>query len=184
MNKAHFTTVFSGKIVKLATGTVILPNGHSLSIEKVIHPGGAAVVILNEDNQICFLKQYRCVFDAWFIELPAGKIDEGEDPQLTAHRELLEETGIIAERWDSLGSMVSSPGIFTERVHLYLARKISQQKNIEIAADEVFETGWMPLEEAYAMAMRNEITDAKSIIAISRARYFLQQEKTGTDRSN
>lgn len=167
--------VFSGRVVDVETGIALLPNGHKLEMEKIIHPGGAAVVVLNHQDELCFLKQYRCVIDEWLIELPAGKIDGGESPVETAKRELQEETGIIARQWDSLGYMISSPGVFTERVHLFLARDIAEQGDISSMDDEVYELGWVALDEAFNWVMEGTITDAKTAIAICKARQFIHE---------
>ena len=170
-------TVFNGSVVNVETANVELPNGFILRMEKINHPGGAAVLILDERNRLCFLKQYRCVLDDWLIEIPAGKIDAGEEPLMTAQRELAEETGIVAEQWESLGSMISSPGVFTERVHLYLARKIIEHRRVETQQDEVYELGWMSLDDAYDQVMDGLIFDAKTVIAICKAKQYLLVEQ-------
>lgn len=178
--KMKFTdrqTVFNGSVVNVETANVELPNGFILRMEKINHPGGAAVLILDERNRLCFLKQYRCVLDDWLIEIPAGKIDAGEEPLMTAQRELAEETGIVAEQWESLGSMISSPGVFTERVHLYLARKIIEHRRVETQQDEVYELGWMSLDDAYDQVMDGLIFDAKTVIAICKAKQYLLVEQ-------
>lgn len=166
--------IFTGKIVSVSTRQVSLPNNYEMEMEVVEHPGGSAVVALNEQHEICLLKQYRAVFDEWFWELPAGKRDHEEPPVLTARRELLEEAGVEASQWQELGSMVSSPGVFTERVFLYLARdlRLGQPKR---AADEVIaELQWIPLAQAREWACDGIIADAKSVIAILRAVHVLE----------
>ncbi|MCI0505955.1 MAG: NUDIX hydrolase, partial [Gammaproteobacteria bacterium] len=94
---------FKGKIIEVEVRHVTLPNGHQMEMEVVRHPGGAAVAALNERQEICLLKQYRCVFDEWLWELPAGKRDHQEPPLATAQRELAEEAGVIAGQWTELG---------------------------------------------------------------------------------
>ena len=172
--KENDSTVFKGRIVTVRTRKHILPNEHVLEMEVVEHPGGAAVVALNENGEICLLKQYRAVFDDWFWELPAGKRDDDEPPVLTARRELREEAGVIADQWQELGSMVSSPGVFTERVYLFLAQDLILDQ-AEPAEDEVIgELQWIPLSQALQWAHDCEISDAKSVIAIARAAHVLQ----------
>jgi len=114
---------FRGRIVEVAVEQVTLPNGRPMTLEVVRHPGGAAVVALDASNRVCLLRQYRHVVGGWVWELPAGKLDPGEPPATTARRELAEEAGVEAARWNDLGRLVSSPGIFTETIHLYLARE-------------------------------------------------------------
>jgi len=166
MSNKILSSEFAGKIVHVSTRVIKLPNGIELELEVVEHPGGAAIVALNRDCEVCLLKQYRAVFDEWFWELPAGKRDDQEPPETTAKRELLEEAGVEAKNWQELGSMVSSPGVFTERVHLYLARDLAYREP-EMADDEVImEQRWVPLEQAREWALEGKMSDAKSVIAI------------------
>ena len=161
--------VFEGRVVRVGTGAITLPNGHQMDMEIVEHPGGAAVVVLNDQGEICLLKQYRAVFDKWFWELPAGKRDNQEPPLETARRELLEEAGVVADQWLELGEMASSPGVFTERVFLYLATEISL-KEAQMGDDEVItEILWLPIDQACQWSYDGRISDAKSVIAILRA---------------
>jgi len=161
-------TIFSGQIVELTLETVELANGSKLEYEIVRHPGGAAIVVLNSANEICLLRQYRYVLDDWIWELPAGKIDNNEPPQETASRELLEEAGVIARDWASLGSVISSPGVFSEVVHMFLARDI-EMRTPEHEEGEVIEIHWFTLPEAKKMVLDNKINDSKTVIGIFRA---------------
>jgi ADP-ribose pyrophosphatase len=156
------------KIVTLTEETVTLPNGIEVEYQFVHHPGGAAVVALNDQGEICLLRQYRPVANEWLWELPAGKRDNEEQPLLTAQRELAEEAGIEAIRWAQLGAIYSSPGIFTEVIHLYLATDLKEVGS-HPEEHELFELHWLPLARALAMAQNGEIQDAKTIIGIFRA---------------
>lgn len=167
------TTHFRGRIVSLTIDEVTLPNGHRAGLEIVHHPGGAAVVALDDRQQVCLLYQYRHAVGTWVWELPAGKLEPDEPPLTTAHRELLEEAGTRATQWDSLGTCVPSPGVLTEVVHLFLARNLEQSGAAPEAA-EVFEVKWVPLEEAYGWAMDGKISDAKTVIGLCRALYRAQ----------
>ena len=166
---------FIGKIIQVEVRKITLPNGHQMEIEVVHHPGGAAVVAMNDNGEICLLKQYRAVFDEWLWELPAGKRDHGEPPLQTAQRELAEEAGVEAAKWRDLGSMISSPGVFGERVYLYLATGLAHV-GVNIGVDEVMDVQWISLEDAYQWAIQGQISDAKSVIGIMRA-YLLIKEK-------
>ena len=168
------TQPFQGKIVRVSMQQITLPNGHTMEMEVVQHPGGSAVVALDDNHRVCLLKQYRCVFNEWLWELPAGKRDEQEPPLVTAQRELQEEAGVTAGQWRELGPMVSSPGVFTERVYLYLAQQLSSVKT-QPAMDEVYEIHWIPLEEAYQRVLNGGIVDAKSVIGILKAKALLDQ---------
>lgn len=172
MEEQH-SRAFIGKIVTVSTKKSVLPNGHELDMEVVEHPGGSAVVALNDRQEICLLKQYRVVFDDWFWELPAGKRDNDEPPVVTARRELEEEAGVQASEWQELGSMVSSPGVFTERVFLYLARGLTQGKTAPAPDEVIEEIQWIALSQAREWACDGEISDAKTVIAILRAAHVL-----------
>jgi len=137
-------------------------------MDVVHHPGGAAVVALDERQRVCLLFQYRGVIDEWVWELPAGKIDDREPPLQTAHRELQEEAGIVADHWDALGVSLSSPGVFTEKVWLYLARDL-QFGEQQPEAHEIFESHWIDFEEALDWARSGKISDAKTVMGLFRA---------------
>lgn len=164
--------LYHGKIISLDIEQVELPNGVQIEMEIVRHPGGAAVVAIDDEQRTCLLKQYRYACDGWIWELPAGKIDHNEEPLLTAQRELQEEAGRKAAQWQSLGHMISSPGVFTEIVHCYLATELSVC-DTEHEAEELIEIHWVPFEEAFQWAIDNRINDAKSVIGLLRARAFL-----------
>ncbi len=98
------TVQFTGRVVRVTTDEVVLPNGHRALLEVVHHPGGAAAVALDAEERICLLRQYRYVADGWLWELPAGKLEPDEPPLATAQRELAEEAGVRARHWRSLGT--------------------------------------------------------------------------------
>ena len=160
--------VFSGRIVSLSVEDVRLPNGEEVQLEIVRHPGGAAVVAVDDAGRVCLLRQYRHAAGGWLWELPAGKLDGSEPPAETARRELAEEAGVAAGNWVELGRVVSSPGVFTEVVHLYLARSLTPAPAAR-EHGEVFETHWVPLPEAVRRALSGEIVDGKTVIGLLRA---------------
>ena len=159
--------IFTGRVVTLDVAEVTLPNGQVAELEVVGHPGGAAIVAVNDAGAVCLLHQYRHVAGGWLWEIPAGKLD-GRPPEDVARSELREEAGRTAARWESLGRVLSSPGVFTEIVHLYLARELSVVPP-QPEREEVFEVSWVPLASALARALRGEIEDGKSVIALVRA---------------
>jgi len=160
--------IYEGKIIRLTLDTVQLPNGATAELEIVHHPGGAAVIALDAENRVCVLRQYRHAAGGWLWELPAGKLDNGEAPLLCAQRELEEEAGMQAADWQSLGKIVSSPGVFTEVIHLYLARALSAVPTRR-EEHEVIEVHWLPWSEALRMAQTGEIEDAKTLAGLLRA---------------
>jgi 8-oxo-dGTP pyrophosphatase MutT (NUDIX family) len=168
------TLHFTGRVIKVTTDEVVLPNGHRALLEVVHHPGGAAVVALDAQDRVCLLHQYRYVAGGWLWELPAGKLEPDEPPQETARRELIEEAGVSAASWDSLGSVLSSPGVFGEVLHLFLARELSPVAQAHEQA-EVIEVHWVPFAQAYAWALDGTIRDAKSVMGLLRAPHALKR---------
>jgi ADP-ribose pyrophosphatase len=165
-------SVFGGRVIDVGIESVELPNGKLAELEIVRHPGGAAAAALDEDGRVCLLRQYRHAAGGWLWELPAGKIDPGEDPFSTARRELTEEGGVEAEEWTDLGAMVSSPAIFTEVIHLYLARGLRRAGHRH-ESNEVIEIHWLPLEQALEWCADGTIKDAKTLVGLFRAQALL-----------
>ena len=119
------------------------------------------------------VRQYRHGIADFLWEIPAGKLDAGEPPQVCAVRELAEETGVSAERWTPMGQFLPAPGIFTEVIHLYLARDLRIGTSAP-DADEELELQWLPFREAVAKVQRGEWNDGKTAMALMRAQYHLQ----------
>lgn len=161
-------TVYRGLVVDVEIERVHLPGGAEAELERVHHPGGAAVVAVDRVQRVCLLWQYRYAAGGWLWELPAGKRDHDEEPARTARRELAEEAGITADTWDGLGSAISSPGVFTEVVHLFLAHDLHKVAHSP-EPHEVFEVHWVPFAEALEWAAVGRIRDAKSVIGLFRA---------------
>ncbi len=161
--------VFRGRVLTLNLEQVRLPNGRLAELEIAHHPGGAAVVALDAAGRTCLLRQYRHAAGGWLDELPAGKLDGGEPPLRCAQRELEEEAGVVAQRWDKLGEFYSSPGVLTEVIHLYLARDLSPTR-ARPEEHEVFEARWVPLAEAVGLATGGSLRDAKTLVGLLWAR--------------
>jgi len=159
---------YRGRIVTVRTGTIDLPDGAKMEIDVVEHPGGAAVVALDHHDRVCLLEQHRHVIGRRLCEIPAGRLEPGEDPIFTARRELAEEAGLQAAHWLSLGAIVSSPGVFTEVVHLFLARELTAT-SAQLEPGEILELKWLPLASAMREALNGTVEDAKTVIALVRA---------------
>ena len=168
MSRVDVTHVFTGRVIEVNIERVELPNGTTASLEIVRHPGGAAVLALDAENRVCLLRQFRHAAGGWVWELPAGKIDNREPPLQTAQRELEEEAGMAAGSWQSLGDTLSSPGVFTEVVHLFLARQLTRLPP-RPEEHEVLEVHWLPFSDVLAMAHSGELRDGKSLVAVFRA---------------
>ena len=167
---------FKGRVIEVNVERVQLPNGSVADLEIIHHPGGATVVAVNERREICLLRQFRHAASGWLWELPAGKIDNREPPLETAQRELEEEGGVVARRWESLGDIVSSPGVFTEVIHLFLATDL-EQATATPEEHEVLEIHWKPLDEVLRMATNGELRDAKSLVGVFRAAAHLTADR-------
>ncbi len=165
------TRLYTGRIITLDVEQVTLPNGANARFEIVGHPGGAAVVPVDDRGRVCMVRQYRHVTGGWLWEVPAGKLD-GREPIDTAINELAEEAGLVAGHLEPLGPMWASPGIFTEIVHLFLATDL-HAVTARPEYDEVIEVHWMPMQTAIAAALDGSFCDAKTVIAILRAAHHL-----------
>jgi len=172
MSTLNSTPQYQGRVIQVSVDEVILPNGRQTRLEVVHHPGGAAIVALNDLKQLCLLRQYRYVAGGWIWELPAGKLEPDEPPELTARRELIEEAGVEARDWVSLGSLLSSPGVFSEVIHLYLAQGLSAAR-AKLEDSEVLEAHWVSFSQACDMALSGELRDAKTSIGVLRAAHRL-----------
>jgi 8-oxo-dGTP pyrophosphatase MutT (NUDIX family) len=156
---------FQGRVIRVKLEHVRLPNGSLAALEIVHHPGGAAVLALDDMQRICLLHQFRHAAGGTVWELPAGKIDNHEPHFDTAVRELREEAGCTATHWQYLGSFFSSPGVFTEVIHLYFARGLTHVGHAP-EEHEVFEAHWLPVVKVMAMARDGEIRDGKTLVAL------------------
>jgi ADP-ribose pyrophosphatase len=169
-------SIYKGKVLRLNIERVRLPNGSLAELEVAHHPGGAVVVALDADGRVCLLRQYRHAAGGWITELPAGKIDHHEPPLACAKRELAEEAGVSARYWKRLGQFFSSPGVFTEVIHVFLARGLSPCDSLP-ETHEVLEARWIPMAKAVALATSGRLPDAKTTIGLVWARNRLQLER-------
>jgi len=164
-------SVHDGRIVKLALEEVRLPNGHTVILEVIKHPGAAAVVPLDHEGNVILVRQYRHATGSWLLEVPAGKLDHpGERPEDCALREVEEETGYRAGRISSLGWIWTTPGFTDEKIWLYLAEDLVPTR-ASLQPDEVLTVEKLPLAEAVRRAAAGEIVDGKSVCALLRAAY-------------
>lgn len=164
--------IFDGKIVKLFVDTVELPNGQTATREIVRHPGAVCVVPLTEDGEVIMVKQFRYPFSEVLLEIPAGKLEPGEDPLEAVKRELEEESGAVAGKITHLGEIYTTVAIFDEKIQLYIATDLTFI-NAHPDEDEFLEVTKIPLKSLVKMVMDGEIKDSKTQIAILKAeKYF------------
>jgi len=157
--------LYEGRIVNLRVDTVRLEDGRITEREIVEHRGAVAVVALDEDDNVLLVRQFRKPTERELLEIPAGTLEEGEEPASCARRELAEETGYQAGLLEPMGGFYSSPGFCTEYIHLYLATDLSPS-SARAEYDEAIELIRVPLPEALRMIGRGEICDAKTIVGL------------------
>ncbi len=158
-------TVYEGRLFDVRKDIVSLPDGKTSDREYVLHPGAVMVVPLIEPASVLLERQYRYPLHDHFYELPAGKKEPGEDPSLTAKRELLEETGYVAEEWQHLGTLHPSVGYSDEVVELFLAARMRYEKQ-NMDEGEFLEVSIVPLEEAIEWVKARKITEIKTILGL------------------
>ena len=163
---------FDGKLIKV-TYDIADVNGKEAWREVVHHPGASAVVAIDEDNRIIMEKQFRYALNDYLLEIPAGKLDAGEDPLVCAKRELEEETGIIASEWISLGTIAMSPGFCNEVIHLYVAKGLSKGE-IHWDEDEYVEVERYTFDELLQRIKEEKIKDSKSLSALLLAMPYIK----------
>lgn len=170
--------IFNGNIIRLRRDIVELPNKKQSSREVVMHPGGVSVVALDQNNRVCMVRQYRKPHEKVLLEIPAGKLNWGEDHFECAKRELKEETGYSAENYTYLGGYYPSPGFCDEIIHIYLATNL-EKGAASPDEDEFLEVESYPLDELVEMVMDGCIKDAKTAIAILKTKLILNKNQIG-----
>ena len=153
--------VYQGKIINVCRDTVELPNGKTSIREKVEHNGGVCVAPITANNELIFVRQFRYAYDTVLLELPAGKLEKGEDPFEAGKRELKEETGAVANKYLSLGKLYPTPGYCGEIIHMYLATDLEFGEQCP-DEDEFLEVYKISLEKAVEMVMNGELPDSKT----------------------
>lgn len=157
--------IYDGKVLKLDVDTVMLENGKTAEREIIRHKGAAAVLAVDEHDEFYLVRQFRYPYAKEMLEIPAGKLDEGETPEECAKRELLEETGLTANKWDYVGGFCPSPGYTDEIVHVFIARELSLGSS-KPDEDEFLDVEKYNIIKIDKMIDNGEITDAKTVLAI------------------
>jgi ADP-ribose pyrophosphatase len=168
--KVESRRVYTGKIISVDVDTVRFPDGSTGELEMIRHPGASAIVPFlsdprGEDPQVLMIRQYRYAADGYLYEIPAGRLDQGENPRDCAVRELKEETGCTAEHFDHLLTMYTTPGFTNEKIHLFMATGlVAGETKHEV--DEFLDLHPMRLSRALEMVEAGEIQDAKTVIGL------------------
>lgn len=170
--------VFKGKIIDVRVDMVSLPNGEIAQRDIVKHPGGVGIVAVTEDRKIIMVKQFRKPIEKAIYEIPAGKLDPNEEIEKCGKRELEEETGYRAKKFEYLGYMYPSPGFDDEVTHLYLATELEKGKS-HPDEDEFLDVEYFSIDKVLEMIMENKINDGKTVIG-----FFKAMEKLKGGRVN
>ncbi len=157
--------VFSGTLLRVRRDVVRLPDGKETVREYVRHPGAVAIVALTGEGRVVLERQHRYALRRDFIEIPAGKLEPGEQHLATAKRELQEETGYVASEWTRLGLIHNAIGYSDEGIELWLARGL-EERGAKLDEEEFLETFTLPVAEAVAMVRDGRITDAKTVAGL------------------
>ncbi|MEO9383742.1 NUDIX hydrolase [Chromobacterium phragmitis] len=172
--------VYEGGFIKVNKDRVVLPDGNESSREYILHPGAVAVLAVTSAGELVLERQYRYPAGREFIEIPAGKIDPDEEPEATAKRELLEETGYKADRWTYLGTAHPCIGYSNEKISYYLAQDLMLSER-QLDAGEFLEVLTVPLDTAMNMALTGEICDSKSIVGLHWLSAYLSGRMRGVE---
>jgi len=157
--------IYTGKVITLNVDTVKLPNGVTVDLETIRHPGAAAIVPIKDDGTVVLIRQFRHAAGGFIYEIPAGKLDSGEDPLHCAARELEEEVGYRASSFELLSSIFTAPGFADEVIHVYKATGLTKGRQ-QLDRDEVLEIVEMPLHRAIARIHDGTIRDGKTIVGL------------------
>ena len=157
--------IYTGRVVTLNIDRVTLPNGVTVDLETIRHPGAAAVVPMKDDGTVVLIRQFRHAAGGFIYEIPAGKLHPGEDPLNCAERELEEEIGYRASSFELLSSIFTAPGFADEIIHVYKATGLTKGCQ-QLDRDEVLDVIEMPLSDAMAKIEDGTIRDAKTIVGL------------------
>ncbi|MFI5366789.1 MAG: NUDIX hydrolase [Candidatus Binatia bacterium] len=152
-----------------------MPNGVTVTLEMIRHPGAAAIVAIDGDHAVTLVHQFRHAAGGFLWEIPAGTLEPGETPVRCAARELLEEAGLVARELTPLGSILTAPGFCDERIHLFLARQLTAAPQ-QLEHDEVLTVSHIPLLRTLEMIRSGEIQDGKTIAGLHHAAAYLRDE--------
>lgn len=164
--------IFKGNAIELSVDTVLLPNGNTATRELINHPGGVCVLPIDKDKNLYLVRQFRKPYEKMILEAPAGKRNPNEEPLICGKRELLEETGFVSEKYTNLGTLFPSPGYTNEVIYLYAAEDVEYQKQ-QLDEDEFLSVEKYTFDEAYNMCLNGEISDAKTLAVILKAKVLL-----------
>lgn len=168
--------IYEGKIITVHVDDIELPDGNKAKREVVEHSGGVSVAALTDNDELIFVRQYRYPYGRVLLELPAGKLEKGEDPLTAGIRELEEECGVVADKIISLGTVYPTVAYCSEIIYLYGAYGLKETKQ-HLDEDEFLSTEKIPLKEAVAMVMNGEISDSKTVALVLKTARLKEEGK-------
>ena len=169
-------TIFSGRIIEVKKDDIQLENGKKSIREVVVHHGGVCVAAIDQEDRLLLVRQFRYPYGKELLELPAGKLEKGEDPFEAVKREQMEETGTTGENYISLGNLYPSPGYCGEIIRIWACR-VAQKGEIHLDEDEFLEVERIPLDKAVEMVLNNEIPDSKTQVGILKTAALIKAGK-------
>ena len=165
--KVNSQTVFDGKIFKVTHDDVLIEKTGTMAKREIVHHHGGVGIVAYQDHQVLLVKQYRYAIGEYTLEIPAGKLEAGEDPENCALREIEEETGYCATEVQKITTVLATPGYCTEHLHIYVATKLEKIENPRLGdEDEDIVFDWYDLDVCLKMIKNGEIKDAKTVIGI------------------
>lgn len=177
MDKKEITlseeVVFDGRVFTVKKRQILSPNGKQRFRELVFHVGGACVLAVDDEKNVYMIRQFRSAFEQEMWEVPAGKLEPGEDPLERAKRELREETGLVAENYIDIGEIWPTVGFCNEKIYMYLATGLTAGET-DFDEDEFIDTVKMPFNKVYDMCIKGEIKDGKTLAAVLKAKEVLK----------
>ena len=159
--------IHQGNLISLYKERVDLPDDKHTHFDIVSHPGGSVIAAINDQNEVCLLKQWRHAVRQFVWEFPAGCIEENEEPLIAAKRELEEETGVVAQEWQDLGHILATPGYSNEVLYFFRAENLSTG-TLNLDDAEQLEAHWLPLDDIYEMVKTGKISDAKTMALLTK----------------
>ncbi len=166
--------IFSGHIFRVVKKSVEIESGEIAERELVYHNGGSCVLAINDRKEICLVRQYRIAVERFLLEIPAGKLEAGEDPEACARRELIEECGWEAQDMNLLAHVHPTPGYCSEPINIFWTQNVKEVPQ-QLDDGEFLERVIIPFDEALDLAVKGEITDAKTLVALFKAQVLLKR---------
>lgn len=166
--------IYNGAVVDLRVDTVVLPDGKEAKREVIHHPGGVCIVAVDDNNNVLLVKQFRNPAQQVLLEIPAGKLEYGEDPLEAGMRELEEETGVVADEFVFMGCFYPLPAYSKEKIYMYFARNLKQTKQ-HLDDDEFLVVEKMHFDKLLKKVANGEIIDGKTALALLRAKEYINK---------